>query len=480
METKSLVKNYFNQPQNKIRKIRYSWAEKFCNDHVCLDLVCGDGFGTKILSVNARSVDGFDEHEENILFAYRNFYVDNTTRYIISTITEFILKNKNKYDTTILFDIQNFHNNLDEFMLLINSLQSTNAIIGYAGNNLNSIINQYILIFKHNMWNYELFYEHEKCIDKFSDNAIGVIFLLKNIRKNLEKQTENPLVSVVIPTYNSDTTLEETIQSALNQSYPNLEVLVIDDGSNDNTSIICKKFQSKIRYYYKKNGGISTAVNFGIKEMKGEWFKWLSADDVLTKDAITKLMHINQKTGGLIIYSDYDLIDEQSNYTKTFSEPIYHNYYEFASKIWIRYIGNASSILIHKSCFKKIGLFDENLKFGEDYEWWQRACLVYGYRFFHLRESIVKYRIHPKQTTSKVSSKTFENDQKIRQKIKDEVIRTDPEWWYTLERYRKVHNKINIKIKFKRLLKKMLRFLNPSIEKKVVNWRIKSLKKKTI
>jgi hypothetical protein len=440
-------------------------------------LGCGDGFGTKILADNAISIDGIDEHQENILFAYRNFYVNNKTRYIKSTIPEFFLKNKKKYDATIIFDYQNFYNNLDDLKLLINSLQSSNTIIGYTGENLDSVIKQFISIFKQNTLDFELFYEHKMSIDKSHHDATGIIFLLKNIKgKNLEIQIEKPLVSVVIPTYNSDETLEETIQSVLNQSYLNLEVLVIDDGSNDNTSKICEKFKSKIRYYYKENGGISTAINFGIKKMNGEWFKWLSADDVLSNDAITKLIHEAQKTGGLIIYSDYDYIDEHSNLIKTFREPVYHNYYEFASKIWIRYIGNASGILIHKSCFEVIGLFDEDLKFGEDYEWWQRACLVYGYRFFHLREPIVKYRIHSRQTTSKVKSKTFENDQIIRQKIKEKIIRTDIEWWNTLEKYRKIYNKIDTKTKFKRSFKKMLRFLSPSIEKKVVDWRIRSLK----
>ena len=93
MNTKSLIKDYFEQSQNKIKETRYSWVGRFCHNHICLDLGCGDGLGTKILAANVKSIDGIDEHEENILFAYRNFYVNNKTRYIKSPIIEFCLKN---------------------------------------------------------------------------------------------------------------------------------------------------------------------------------------------------------------------------------------------------------------------------------------------------------------------------------------------------------------------------------------------------
>ena len=89
-----------------------------------------------------------------------------------------------------------------------------------------------------------------------------------------------PLVSIIIPVYNGEKYMREAIDSALNQTYKNIEVIVVNDGSKDNTDEIALSYGDKIRYFKKENGGVSTALNLGIKEMKGEYFCWLSHDDV--------------------------------------------------------------------------------------------------------------------------------------------------------------------------------------------------------
>ena len=89
------------------------------------------------------------------------------------------------------------------------------------------------------------------------------------------------LVSIIIPTYNRADLVEQSILSSIQQTYPNKEIIVVDDGSTDNTREICQKYidSGQIRYIYKQNGGIASALNRGISEMKGTWFKWLSSDD---------------------------------------------------------------------------------------------------------------------------------------------------------------------------------------------------------
>ena len=77
----------------------------------------------------------------------------------------------------------------------------------------------------------------------------------------------NPLVSIVIPVYNGENYLKEAIDSALAQTYKNIEVIVVNDGSSDKTDEICKSYGSKIRYFKKENGGVSTALNLGIEKM---------------------------------------------------------------------------------------------------------------------------------------------------------------------------------------------------------------------
>ena len=95
----------------------------------------------------------------------------------------------------------------------------------------------------------------------------------------------NPKFSIIIPVYNGSNYLEEAINSALAQTYQNIEIVVVNDGSNDGgkTETIARSFGDKIRYFSKENGGVSSALNFGIKQMTGEWFAWLSHDDSFFK-----------------------------------------------------------------------------------------------------------------------------------------------------------------------------------------------------
>lgn len=468
---KSLDKDYFSKSDKKHIRNLYSWVSNLGANSTILDLHCGDGYGSSILADRFTHIDGVDTDENKIRFAFRNFFIFNRTRFFISKPIEF-LKSCMDYDITVFFDMQDCLKDTD-FQTLLDIVPSPLTILSFSNIHPSSI-DSYEHILKEKKIIHEWFYEHEQGIDKIQNKITSYVLMLKSTR-NKRQPEDLPLVSIIIPAYNSESTLAETILSAINQSYTKLEIIIIDDGSTDHTKEICEKFNSKIKYYYKSNGGIASAINLGIKKMNGVWFKWLSSDDVLTNDAIEKLIGIATNTGGQIIYSDYDRINEQSIFIDTIKEPLYQNYYEFASKIWIRYIGNASGALIHKSCFEVVGLFDENLRFGEDYDWWQRACLVHGYRFFHLEKPIVKYRIHTKQLTGKIKNKAFENDQKIRKRNKELILNTDPEWWKTLSHYRKIYNRTDFKTKIKRTLRWMLRHMPDNIENKVIKWRVKSI-----
>ena len=191
--------------------------------------------------------------------------------------------------------------------------------------------------------------------------------------------------------------------------------------------------------------------------MNGTWFKWLSSDDVLTPDAVELLVSHAQDTGALITYTDYDIIDDEGKIIEKFAEPHYSSYYEYASALWAKYIGNGSSVLIARSCFDDVGLFNETLRSAEDYDWWLRACLLHGYRFFHIPRSTLRYRTHGSQLTSSVKHNAFVTAEKIRADVKQHIISADPEWWETLEHYQKLHAKQNPKGGIaRRLLRKSL------------------------
>ena len=92
---------------------------------------------------------------------------------------------------------------------------------------------------------------------------------------------QDDLVSIVIPVYNSERFLSESIESALNQTYKNIEVIVVDDGSIDNSQEIIKQYSDKIISIKQENSGLASALNLGINKMTGKWFKWFSPDDTM-------------------------------------------------------------------------------------------------------------------------------------------------------------------------------------------------------
>ena len=115
----------------------------------------------------------------------------------------------------------------------------------------------------------------------------------------MAEQQFQPLVSIIIPVYNGAAYMREAIDSALAQTYQNCEVIVVNDGSCDDgeTEEIARSYGDKIRYFCKENGGVSTALNFGIAQMRGEYFSWLSHDDTYTAEKIERQVEVLQNFG---------------------------------------------------------------------------------------------------------------------------------------------------------------------------------------
>ena len=108
--------------------------------------------------------------------------------------------------------------------------------------------------------------------------------------KRMDKDMYMPKISIVIPAYNASNYLAEAIDSALAQTYPNVEIIVVNDGSKDDgaTRAVALSYGDKIRYFEKENGGSSSALNVGIANMTGEWFSWLSHDDLYVPEKLEK------------------------------------------------------------------------------------------------------------------------------------------------------------------------------------------------
>ncbi len=207
----------------------------------------------------------------------------------------------------------------------------------------------------------------------------------------------NPKVSIVVPVYNGSKYLQEAIDSALAQTYKNIEVIVVNDGSDDGgkTEAIAKLYRDKIRYIYKKNGGVSTALNAGILAAEGEYISWLSHDDVYMPNKLeVQIIYLRNENNPVILYSDYYWIDSESKILGSYK--IQHVSPEnFLYALITSYPINGCTTLIPKSCFDTVGLFNEGLKTSQDYEMWFR--LVRKYEFKHIPETLIKSRLHPEQ-----------------------------------------------------------------------------------
>lgn len=185
-----------------------------------------------------------------------------------------------------------------------------------------------------------------------------------------------PKVSIIIPVYNGGDYMRDAIDSALAQIYNNIEVIVVNDGSNDNgeTDKIAKSYGNKIRYFSKENGGVATALNLGIEKMAGEYFSWLSHDDVYMPEKISSQVEeiISLKNKETVIYSGYNLMDENGDVYTTIDFLKNYSHEQLDTPLFnvVRGLANGCTMLIPKNNFFKYGMFNPDLPTTQDYELW--------------------------------------------------------------------------------------------------------------
>jgi len=201
-------------------------------------------------------------------------------------------------------------------------------------------------------------------------------------------------VSVVIPTYNRYTLLKRAINSLLTQTHPVDEIIVVDDGSTDNTKDIKKDFP-EIIYIYQKNSGVSAARNVGIKRAKNEWIAFLDSDDEWHNEKLEKQVAFHQKNPNILMsytaekwVRDGKVVKIPKKYRKVGLDAFVEN---------LSYCNIApSSVLLHRRLLEKIGLFDESLEVCEDYDLWLRITMEHEAGLIN-EALIIKYAGHDEQ-----------------------------------------------------------------------------------
>jgi hypothetical protein len=209
-----------------------------------------------------------------------------------------------------------------------------------------------------------------------------------------------PKVSIIIPVYNGSNYLRQAIDSALGQTYLNIEVIVVNDGSSDGgeTDEIARSYGERIRYFYKENGGVASALNLSIEKMEGVYFSWLSHDDVYYPEKIEKQISFSLNIDkNVILYSDYNYIDEKSRYLRTMAIHDIPSSQFKAELLCQSELINGCSLLIPRNCFAQTGLFDVRLHTIQDYDMWFRMSEQFD--FVHIPAVLVGTRIHRGQGT---------------------------------------------------------------------------------
>ncbi|MDI6788821.1 MAG: glycosyltransferase, partial [Planctomycetota bacterium] len=208
-----------------------------------------------------------------------------------------------------------------------------------------------------------------------------------------------PVVSVIIPTYNSDKYLAEAIESALDQTYKNLEIIVVDDGSTDNTRELVKQYESKIHYIYQENQERSAARNTGIKYSRGKYLQFLDADDIILPEKLElQVDFLENNLDYAVVYSD---IRSFNDFDRTKLTPKNCKFYSgnILKELLRDNFISVHPALIRRLCIDKVGLFQVRFNLCEDWDFWLRVAYA-GYKFYYMDKVLALYRWHGDNTCS--------------------------------------------------------------------------------
>lgn len=245
--------------------------------------------------------------------------------------------------------------------------------------------------------------------------------------------------------YNGEKYIQEAIESVLNQTYKDIELVVVDDGSNDNTRKIVEKYKDVI-YIYQENKGQGSARNLGIEVSKGEYLAFLDSDDLYAPDKIEKQLKILLKNNNIdVVYNDLKVVDEKLNYLNILkSEGIYEKREDLlANIIYRQVIQGPICMMLRRKCIEDIK-WSEELIYAVDYEYVIK--LAFKYNFKYLEEPLYIYRRHESNLSNKHNT-TVEEEIRIVKKIGiDNIKKIVSKSNFTEDRKKMLLSKIYIKI----------------------------------
>ena len=207
---------------------------------------------------------------------------------------------------------------------------------------------------------------------------------------------KNIKVSIVLPVYNGEKYLKEAIDSCLNQTYKNIQLIIVNDGSTDNSEEIINSYKDKRIIYIKNdnNQNLPAALNIGFSNADGDFLTWTSHDNIYSQEAIETLLSYATKNKCDFVYADYYIFENENLNNLKLKD---------LSKTNIKngdFIGPC--FLYSKKVKEMIGNYDEALFTAEDYDYWLRISKIFS--FNHINKPLYYYRLHPLSLTYKKST----------------------------------------------------------------------------
>ncbi len=203
-----------------------------------------------------------------------------------------------------------------------------------------------------------------------------------------------PLVSIVIPAYNHDIYLSSAIESVLCQDYENIELIVINDGSTDSTAEVLNEYGDKFYWKTQENIGQANTLNNGWSIARGDILSYLSADDVLEKDAVSASIEVLKNNKSIVMtYCDFNLIDEDSKIIKV-SRRAEYSFHEMVVNI---YCIPGPGVFFKRSAFEKAGPWNSKYRQMPDYDFWIRLGITGD--FLRIPKVLANFRVHKESQT---------------------------------------------------------------------------------
>src|SRR2546427_2800360 len=224
-------------------------------------------------------------------------------------------------------------------------------------------------------------------------------------------------VTVVIPVFNQARYLRESIDSVMGQTWRDFEVVVVDDGSTDETPNVIASYGARLRGIRKVNGGGASAVNAGIAVAQGEWVAWLSADDIWEPTKLALQMDVvARSTTVALVYGDFVYIDECGRVLGQHRSAVPRGRRRRLARLVRDNYINGSTVLVRKKVLDDVGMLDEGDRYSPDFDLWFRIATLHD--LAHVPMPLVKYRIHAGQSSSHTSAMQRAHDRVVARRVR--------------------------------------------------------------